>query len=160
MRAFVNQDKDRAKAIPPDMDERLRSVLPELLQGRPVALAYLYGSAARGQTTPFSDVDVALVLNQSLSREEQFRLELSLQAEIEEACSLPEADVRVIDQAPLTVQGLVVTQGQLLYCRQESQRIQFETMVRQRYFDYQPVARHMQRLFFERIRREGLRHGG
>jgi len=154
MRAFVEQGRNPPKAIPPEVGERLRSTLPDLLRERPVALVYLYGSVARGQTTPFSDVDLALVLDQPLSRREQFGLELSLQAEIEEACDLPEADVRVINQAPLMIQGTVVTQGQLLYCRQESQRIHFETTVRQGYFDYQPVAQRMQHQFFERIRRK------
>ena len=43
--------------------QALKVHLPDILQGRPVLLAYAYGSVAADTMTPFSDVDIALVLS-------------------------------------------------------------------------------------------------
>jgi len=40
------------------MVEQLKQHLPAILQGRPVLLAYLYGSASTGYVHPFTDVDI------------------------------------------------------------------------------------------------------
>lgn len=45
--------------------DELRRALPAILENEPARVAYLYGSHATGLATPFSDVDVALVLGRS-----------------------------------------------------------------------------------------------
>jgi predicted RNase H-like HicB family nuclease len=44
----------------------LQAELPAILKGRPVMLAYLFGSVAEGTALPSSDVDIALVLEPKL----------------------------------------------------------------------------------------------
>jgi predicted nucleotidyltransferase len=43
-----------------------------------VLVAYLFGSCARGSATPHSDVDIAVLAPQTLSREQAFDLRLAL----------------------------------------------------------------------------------
>ncbi len=87
--------------------QALKVHLPNILQGRPVLLAYAYGSVAQGCMTPFSDVDIALVLarGSALAAYQRFLMELEIGAEIEKRCGIRDADVRSIDHAPLRVQG-------------------------------------------------------
>ncbi len=68
----------------------LRALLPAILEGRPVMLAYLYGSVAEGYALPDSDVDIALVLtpDHGLSAYERMRLELAIAADVEDRCRL------------------------------------------------------------------------
>ncbi|MCK4316483.1 MAG: nucleotidyltransferase domain-containing protein [Anaerolineae bacterium] len=47
--------------------DNLRQCLPLVLEGLPVQLAYLHGSAARGEMTHSSDVDIALVCDEDIS---------------------------------------------------------------------------------------------
>ncbi len=131
----------------------LRSRLPEILDGRPGMLAYLYGSVAEGYALPDSDIDIALVLteNHGLSAYERMRLELAIGADVEDRCHLREADVRSIDDAPLMVQGTVLTEGLLLYARDEDFRVEYEVLTRKRYFDFLPVHRQMQRAYLEHM---------
>jgi predicted nucleotidyltransferase len=83
----------------------LKAHLPHLLQGRPVLLAYAYGSVAADTMTPFSDVDIALVLaDESLPPREQLRLQLDLSIELTDV-GIAGADVRIINQAPLGYPG-------------------------------------------------------
>jgi hypothetical protein len=97
----------------------LRSNLPHLLSGQPVALAYLYGSSATGQTHRFSDADLALVVDQGLSSLERLKLILRLQVDLADDCDIRNADVRIINDAPLVFRGKVVCDGILVFARDE-----------------------------------------
>jgi len=143
------------------MISRLEAAMSGILIGKPVMLAYLYGSTVDGSRLPFSDVDIALVLdpNGPLSPYERMKLELDIAAETERLCGIQEADVRSIDAAPLTVQGMVVTEGILLYSRDEEFRIQYEVHTRKLYFDFLPVVEMMRAAFLNHIQQEGLASG-
>jgi predicted nucleotidyltransferase len=138
---------------------RLRRALPSTLARYPVDAAYVYGSVARGTMTPFSDVDIALLLTTHLPPYERLRLELTIQGEIEAACGFSPVDVRAINQAPLLVQGRIVQEGILVYDRDRARRIAFEVATRKRYFDFAPVARRLRDAFLQQVHREGLLHG-
>lgn len=132
---------------------QLKRHLPGILGDRPVLLAYVYGSVAAGYPTPLSDVDIALVLapDCELDAYQRFMLELDIAAEIERRCGIPNADVRSIDNAPLRVQGKVVTSGQLLYSKDDDFRVAYEVSTRKRYFDFQPVLAMMREAYFARL---------
>jgi len=138
---------------------RLREVLPSVLAEYPVDVAYVFGSVARGTATLFSDVDVALVLTESLPPYERLNLELEIEAALEDASGLRGLDVRVINEAPLLVRGVVVQEGVRLYERDHARRVAFEVETRKRYFDFAPVARRLEAAFLDKIRREGLLRG-
>ncbi|MBI4770247.1 MAG: nucleotidyltransferase domain-containing protein [Chloroflexi bacterium] len=135
----------------------IKPCVASVLAGHPVALAYLYGSVAAGQTHPFSDVDIAVVVETDAVRPAgQLRFELALEEEIGRRCGLAGADVRVINDAPVVLRGLVVTEGILLFARDEATRIEFETRARLEYFDFLPVVEWMREEFCDSIREHGL----
>jgi predicted nucleotidyltransferase len=135
---------------------RLQLVLPQIFDHQPVGLAYLYGSTTTGQTTPFSDVDIALVVDEGLSPYERLKLTLRLQLDLADRCDISNVDVRIINDAPLVFQGRAVCDGILVYAREEQERIEFETGTRLRYFDYLPVHKRLQNAFFADLRERGL----
>jgi predicted nucleotidyltransferase len=145
---------------------QLRAILPRILAGRPVLAAYLYGSVADGYARPDSDVDVALVLtaDHGLSSYQRMLMELGIAAEIEDQGDLREVDVRSINDAPLVVQGTVMTEGILIYDRDEATRADYEVLTRKMYFDFLPVVKMMQDAYYhnkaaEFRRREISAHG-
>jgi len=159
---MMNGEEENSHRMPrSEMNPRLEAAMPGILISKPVMLAYLYGSTADGSRLPFSDVDIALVLepNCPLSAYERMKLELDIAAEIERLCDIREADVRSIDAAPLTVQGMVVSEGPLLYSRDEEFRIQYEVHTRKLYFDFLPVKEMMRAAFFNHVQQEGLTSG-
>jgi len=135
---------------------RLREQLPMILEDEPVQLAYLYGSTAVGQTTPFSDVDVALLIGGTLRPLDRLKLVLRVQLALVDRCGIANADVRVIDEAPLVFRGRVVSDGTLVYARDDGRRVAFETATRLQYFDYLPIHRELQTAFFQAVRERGL----
>ncbi len=150
------QTEIQPQALGP-LSDKLRVELASILAPHPVMLAYLFGSAATGQTTPFSDVDIALVLSEDAAIPSRLHFELMIEDELAARCDLSQADVRIINEAPLELRGEVVTQGRLLYARDEEKRIEFETRTRREYFDFQPVAEFFRQAFFDDLRKRGLR---
>jgi predicted nucleotidyltransferase len=140
----------------------LEEHLPAILQGRPVMAAYAYGSIAAGCPLPNSDVDIALVWMSdcTLDAYQRFQTELEIATEIESRCGIPDADVRSINDAPLRVRGQVLTEGVLLYSRDEDLRIAYEVYTRKRYFDFQPTLEMMRQAYFTHmeadLREKGL----
>ena len=135
---------------------KLCRTLPSILKHHPIRLAYLYGSAVTGEVTPFSDVDIALVIQDNLTPLERLKLILHIQVDLADHCDIPDADVRIINDAPLVFRGRVISDGILMYARDEQGRIDFETSTRIRYFDYLVVHTRLQEAFFANLRERGL----
>ena len=137
---------------------RLQAKLPELLAETPILAAYLYGSVVRSETLPRSDVDIAIVFEPDceLSAYERMNTAFDIAERIEKGCGIAPVDVRGMDRAPLPFQGTVLTEGVLVYSRDDDLRADFEVLTRSKYFDFLPVIRQMQDAMIERIRTEGL----
>lgn len=139
---LINTDREALVAS-------LGHCLRRVLEPYAVILAYLYGSAATGRMTPLSDVDIALALNEdALSGFPRLRFELTAADDFEQECEVSQVDVRIINDAPLMLRGRVVTDGILLFVRDQSKRIAFETRTRSEYFDFLPTALELRRAFF------------
>ena len=131
---------------------RLLKIMPAILETKPVHFAYLYGSVAIEQTHPFSDLDIAVYIDPALPKTENLSLEMALSLEIDKNLEDgPPSDVRILNCLPLTVAGQIVTDGILIYCRDDNSRIDYETSVRSAYFDFLPVLRKIQQEHIEQI---------
>jgi predicted nucleotidyltransferase len=129
----------------------LLAVAPEIFGNSAVLFAYLYGSYATGLVHPFSDLDIGIYVDQ-MSRRQCLELELSLALEIdEELGSGVASEVRIINNLPLVVTGKIITEGLLIFSRNETIRVDFETSVRSAYFDFLPVLRAYHRTYIDSI---------
>lgn len=134
--------------------EQLRSALATVLRDVPaVAAAYAYGSRVRGRPLAFSDLDLALVPVEPDAGEADPLLAERVAARLAAALGVPfEVDAHLTDRLPLPVRGRVVTEGLLVFERDPSRRVAFETATRREYFDFLPTLK--------RDARAALRAGG
>jgi len=155
---FFNHQRDKINSMDePVIDDLLSSRLTRLLSEYPVVSAYLYSSAARGQMTPFSDVDIALVVAEdSVSILDRLQFELEIEEKIDRLCGIGSADVHVINDAPIMVRGEVIISGLLLFCQDEVSRVEFETRTYSEYFDFLPIAVSLREARLDRIYERGL----
>ena len=78
-----------------------------------VLAVLLFGSAARGEEGPASDVDVCLVLEaRAYSRREMAEKRLSYLGDVD-------LDVQVLQALPLHIRRRVLKEGSVLFCRNE-----------------------------------------
>lgn len=101
--------------------QTLRERIPSLIA------VYLYGSAARGQIRPDSDIDLALLADATLAPETLF----DLSAEMAEILG---RDVDLVDLARATpVLSMQVLDGKVLFCADRQKLAWFENLAMSRY---------------------------
>jgi uncharacterized protein len=118
--------------------EPLTQRIADLLSSRAdVVAVYLFGSTARGDARPDSDVDVAVLFDRpqpSTLDAPRFVLEGTL----EDAIGRP-VDLVVLNDAPVDLRIRVLRHGRLLVDRVPAARIAFEVRTRNEAFDMEPV---------------------
>jgi predicted nucleotidyltransferase len=113
----------------------------ELLKGAPadVLAVYLYGSRGRGTSTPRSDMDLGLLLEDA-PRPTLRNPAMRIEDEVERATGVP-AQAVVLNTASADLVHRVLRDGVLLLDRDRAARIRFEVRARNEYFDLAPVRR-------------------
>lgn len=130
--------------------ELLRSYFAERAE---VVLAFLFGSVARGQVGPLSDIDVAVLLPDAPDADACFDARLTLVGDLMQVLHTNAVDILILNQAPLTLRYAVLRDGVLLYMRDKEAYVTFRVRTLNEYFDFQPLVRMHQRIFFEKIRK-------
>jgi len=125
---------------------KLRERLVPIPDG--VVAVYLFGSVARGQARPSSDVDVAVLYERTppptldgLGFDLAHELELAVRRTV---------DLVVLNRAPSDLVHRVLRDGVLVVERDRRRRIEFEVQSRNEYFDLQPIRARYRRLQAER----------
>lgn len=115
-----------------------------------IRVAYLYGSCARGDFGPTSDVDVALLAAQPIDLMDLAAIGAQLGTLVDRR-----ADVVDLRSAPPLLCRQVVAEGELLLVRDPLLRFDFEQEAVRRCEDTRPLRAQQQQLL-----RERLAHGG
>jgi predicted nucleotidyltransferase len=100
---------------------------------------YLYGSVARGQARPDSDVDIGVLF----ATDPPATLEapqFAIEAALERLLASP-VQVVALNRAPADLVHRVLRDGRLVLDRDRSARIRFEVRSRNEYFDLAPIRR-------------------
>ena len=117
------------------MDEALRNVL---MADPRIAFALLFGSTARGETTPFSDVDVAIGMKPG-ERLDAYAIG-ELMASLEQVAGR-DVDLVLLDEAPPGLAYRAFRDGRLLFEADRAARVNAEVRAILMYLDWEPVER-------------------
>lgn len=98
----------------------------------PVVAAYVFGSQVSGETTPLSDVDIAVVLDPAV--DSPGRLQAILISDLMAALHRSDVDVVILNNVPPLLKERAIS-GRLVYCRDDMARVRFEVAARREYFD-------------------------
>jgi predicted nucleotidyltransferase len=140
------------------IEQKLKVVAPVLFAGTPVLFAYLYGSYVNDLAHKFSDLDIGIYVEE-MDDKACLDLELSLALRVDEQLNhRVQSEVRVLNRLPLTVKGRIIGDSTLIYCIDEEQRVNFESLVRRTYFDFLPVIQHYRQAYRQKAIAES-RHG-
>jgi len=124
-----------------DAEQRLRAFF-EANCGHATAV-YLFGSVARGEATPASDVDVAVLFDRA-PEPTLSGIQLTLQGELERYLER-NVDLVVLNGAPADLVHRVLRDGVIVLDRDRSARIKFEVAKRNEFFDLEPLRRRYRR---------------
>lgn len=129
------------------LKEQIREVLKEHNE---ILVAYLYGSMVKGYQGKGSDIDVGILLKKEFEADALYPARIA--GEIKEKCSFnQEIDVRILNKRPYRFLHQVITEGELILCTDEREKVRFETSVIDRYIDFKPFYEQ-----YDKKRRERL----
>ena len=123
-----------------------------------VLVAWLFGSHARGDAGPLSDVDVAVLLDEAVCRD-LFHAQLTIIGELTGVLGTDEIDVVVLNETPLVLTYRVLRDGVLVYCRDRQAMIDFTWRTATAHLDFKPFLERYERTLLERAARGELRRG-
>lgn len=121
--------------------------LSNLFTQEPVEVVYLFGSQAMGTAGPISDIDIGILLNSNIAKENYFNYRLSFTSKLVSIFQKDKVDVVILNECPPLLKDRVIRYGKVIYCRDEIQRIRFEVKTLDEYLDFLP----MQERYFEQL---------
>ncbi|MDP2181161.1 MAG: nucleotidyltransferase domain-containing protein [Actinomycetota bacterium] len=116
-----------------------------------VEVAYLFGSVARGDARPASDVDVAVLLSESLTAEERWNVRLDLIGRLSLVFRTDAIELILPDEVALELALAVIEEGLVVAGAHRASRLGFERSVRERAERERPSAEARRRAVRERI---------
>ena len=119
-----------------------------------IQFAYIFGSYGIGKEKPLSDIDIAVYLTDEILRQDYFNIRLDLIGDVSGILKTDEIDLVILNHAEMLLMYQAIYSGTVIFERDKSTRIDFETRVRDRYFDMEPVRR-VQREYFKQHVQEG-----
>jgi len=137
-----------------EMDEEKR-VAEFLSKQEHVKLAYLFGSVAEGKEGKLSDVDIAVFLDESLSKPERFNLQLKLISGLTSIMKTDRIDLTVMNNAPLLLKYNIIKHGKILKEDTET-KIRVESGILSDYLDMKYYIDRHTNLAIKRIAKRGL----
>lgn len=100
-----------------------------------VSVAYLLGSGAKGGMGALSDVDIGVLLDGELDKQETLDLRLRLINCLSSILKTDNIDVMVMNTASLSLNYNIISEGKVLDSKDERKRVRFETRILSRYLD-------------------------
>ena len=108
-----------------ELNEKISKII-EIIKSDPNVIAiYLFGSHAKGEATPLSDIDIAVILKNPTSESE---------ADIG-SLSSPEIDVVLFHRLPLHIRYEVFKYGKEIFVRDEEKLLEIKLKVIREYLD-------------------------
>ena len=114
------------------MDEAFREVLQS---DERIAFALVFGSAARGQETPFSDLDIAIGLRAGVTFDAG---DIGTLVSRLEAASRREVDLVILNEAPPGLAYRVFRDGRLIFEADRAARVARQARAIMEYLDFKP----------------------
>jgi predicted nucleotidyltransferase len=133
--------------------EEILKLLRGFATGHPeIAFAYLFGSLAKGNTRPESDIDVAIFLNLENPSDDLFKIRLTLLHELYHLLGTERVDLIVLNQCPLSLKYRVLRQGILFSQNVPVQRRKFQERITRDYLDLLPFLQAHNKIVQQRMR--------
>jgi len=122
--------------LPQEEKQKIIEQIKELLiYDKNILFAFVHGSFLR--ETPFRDIDVALFL----SRGNPFNYVIKKSVYLETHIGYP-IDVHILNEAPITFEYYVVTEGKLLFTRNKMQSDMYILVTQKKYLDFIILRKH------------------
>jgi predicted nucleotidyltransferase len=134
------------------VDELSHRLAVALARRSEVLEAYLFGSVARGQAQPHSDLDVAVYVEPPALERPGFGIAAEIASDLAQALGRDDVDVVILNEAPPLLYRSVLKEGVRVLSRDLRATTTREGGALSRYCDYVPQLEKIERVHRARIR--------
>lgn len=120
-----------------------------------LACAYVFGSAARGDAGPLSDLDLGVLFGPTVDSDKRVEFAAGIVSDLQHIDG-PRVDLTILNDAPPSVAHRIICSGRLLLSVDERERVTFETRAIREYLDLEPVLAHYDRIMVARLKEQLL----
>lgn len=115
-----------------------------------VEVAYVFGSFI--QSDEFNDIDVALLISKELNPYVRFKFAMEVARELERRIKPRfEFDVKILDYSPTEFQYEVLKKGKVVFLRERSKKVEYESELISNYLDFRITAERLDKEFLARF---------
>lgn len=133
---------------------KVESRLREYARQKGITALYVFGSAARGELTQLSDIDLAVLLPQDADPADLFDKRWKMTLDLMGILGTDAVDLVLLNQAPPLLCHRIITEGKLVYSRDEREHLRFEVRKILEYLDFKPILE-LQSQYMRRRLKEG-----
>jgi predicted nucleotidyltransferase len=104
------------RKLPPDVMNRLPELINRISKDKEIVALFTFGSLARGDLKPLSDLDFGILVIPTLDRRQRFDKHLELIGVFNEHFETDEIDLVLMNDAPMRYSYNIIKSGELLFC--------------------------------------------
>ncbi|MFQ5639641.1 MAG: nucleotidyltransferase domain-containing protein [bacterium] len=139
-----------------DKDEIKKTLRAFFRKQDEVLVAYLFGSVAEDKQNKLSDLDVAILVDSNkLKRleKQQFGYQVSVMTDLMSLLKTNDIDLVILNYATPLLSHEVIKSGEIVFCRDEDDRAEFEIRTQHRYLDTKHLREIQDSYFKERVKK-------
>ena len=102
--------------LPPDVMDRLPELIDQISKDKEIVALFAFGSLARGDLKPLSDLDFGIFAIPTLDRKQRFDKHLELIGVFNKHFETDEIDLVLMNDAPMRYSYNIIRSGKLLFC--------------------------------------------
>lgn len=119
-------------------DKNIKTINNVLRQHKEVSFAYLFGSYAKGNVGPLSDIDIAVYFSRNIFRNDYFDLRIKIMGELIDMLKRNDVDFVVLNEAPPLLGHRILKEGKLIFCQDKKENLDYEVRAVLNYLDWKP----------------------
>jgi predicted nucleotidyltransferase len=141
------------------LDPLVVRAISRVLANKPEVLAgYIFGSVVSGRARPNSDIDIGVLIDEKVNRENPLKYRLDLMADLGSALKRIDVDVVLMNEAPSPLAQNIIVKGKLVFERSRSARVAFQVKTLNVFLDTEPM-RQLQLQYLKRRYLKGRASG-
>ena len=108
-----------------------------------IEVAYIFGSVAQGKSSPLSDIDIAILVDNQKIDENAYRYgyKAEILSDLIKLLKTNDIDLVILNEANTLLKHRVLYSGKILHSKNENKRIAFQTTTISKYNDYKQLMR-------------------
>jgi len=118
-----------------------------------VEVAYLFGSVARNDASPISDIDIGVLFSESLSPRQKHLNALALISDLIGIYHKNNVEVVDLQQASPALRYNAINQGKVIFNIKETRRTQFEVHALNSYLSTKPLRDQYNQQLIQEVRK-------